>query len=246
MRFLTLGVLFVVGCSTGTTPFVEQIYPLAVQQADGGAWLVDLDGGRAFIANGNPGMTGLTGPKGERGETGLQGIAGPVGPVGPQGPQGLTPPSPTLYTADGGLIGYARWEGTNSQALRNVYLPGVNCLGEILWEPSTDGGSQIAPIRDAILFEGPNCSGATFVLSNAQLFPSGCYQEANDQRGLTYAAIQPMRPRRFVASSRMVLFNTPPNGMVIQCTPWNSNGVGVEVAPVTINPVQFPISIGLR
>lgn len=249
MRSFILAAVVLVGCNSNVVPASDALtVSLQVEQSDAGAWLIDSDGGRAFVSNGRDGVKGEKGDVGAQGAQGVQGIQGPQGIQGQQGiqgPQGLTPASPTLYSASGGVIGYGMHIG-NNDALRNVYVPGANCIASMNWDPTTDGGSQLAPIAEAIMFEGAGCSGAAFVLSNAQFFPSGCYREANDVNGQVFKAVQPLQPRRFVAASRMVLFSTPPNGQVLQCTPWNSTGVGVEVTFVTLPNVTFPISIGLR
>lgn len=248
MRSFILAVVVLMGCNSNVVPASDSFaVSLQVEQSDAGAWLIDSDGGRAFVSNGRDGVKGEKGDTGAQGTQGVQGIQGPQGIQGQQGiqgPQGLTPASPTLYSTDGGVIGYGMYLGNNN-ILETVFLPSERCLAYVGWEPSTDGGSQIQPIPDAILFEGTACSGVAFILTNTRFFPSGCYREANDPNGQIFKAVQPIQPRRFSAVSRMVRFSTP-SGTTVQCTPWNSNGVGVEVTFATLPKVEFPITIGLR
>jgi hypothetical protein len=253
MRSSILVVVLFLGCAGAgpVEPGSNIISGIIVEQEAGGVWLTDIDGGRAFIANGAVGSTGpqgaqgVSGTRGAQGEQGIQGIKGDNGARGERGVQGETPASPTLYSADGGVVGFAMFNG-NTESLRSVFVPSANCVATMEWEASTDGGSQLNPIREAIYYDGPACSGRAFVLFPSLHFPSGCYQEANDPSGQVLKAVQPIHPRRFSAASRMIRSQTAGGQFILQCMANNAAGTGVELTFASLPNVPFPVTIGMR
>jgi len=252
MRFSILVVVLFLGCAgAGPVESNNVTSGIIVEQVAGGVWLTDIDGGRAFIANGPEGSTGpqgtqgVSGTRGPQGEQGIQGVKGDNGARGERGLQGDTPASPTLYSADGGVVGFAMFNG-NTESLRSVFVQSSNCVATMEWDPVTDGGSQLNPIREAIYFDGPACSGRAFVLFPSLHFPSGCYQEANDPNGQVLKAVQPITPRRFNATSRMIRSQTTGGQFILQCMSNNAAGTGVELTFASLPKVPFPVSIGMR
>lgn len=250
MRYSMLAVaVLVVGCGS-SSPIAG--LPLSIQEVDGGLLFTTESGATAFLSNGAKGERGLVGAQGVRGEQGERGI-GEVGPVGPMGPRGAdgrngvdghTPQSPTLFGADGGVIGYAIFNG-NFNNMSEVYLKDTGCIANIDWD--NNGGNQVRALPVPVLFEGPSCSGVPFVLANSSYyFPSGCFREPNDPNGTSYKAMQPMQPRHFVAGSRLVTGTLEDGGTQTQCQQYFSSGTGIQVTQITMPVVSFPVTVGMR
>lgn len=251
MRYSILAVaVLVVGCGS-SSPIAG--LPFTVSEVDGGLLFTTQDGATAFLSKGEKGERGLVGAQGVRGEAGERGFQGDVGPMGPMGPSGAdgrngidghTPQSPTLFGSDGGVIGYAIFNGSFN-VMSEVYVKDTGCIAHIEWD--NNGGNQIAPLPTSILYEGSSCSGTPFVLAQSSYyFPSACYRDGNDLTNTSYKVIQPMTPRYFVSGSRLVTGTLEDGGTQTQCQPYIVNGFGAQVAPTTLPSVGFPVTVGMR
>ncbi len=108
---------------------------------------------------GDQGATGLNGPKGEAGAQGTKGDSGEIGPVGPQGlrgPSGLAAAGPQLAIIDGTSERIYPVFGNRAQIDTNMWR-------------FDSGTGAIIPVGKlgevAEYFRGPNCSGASVLVS---------------------------------------------------------------------------------
>lgn len=192
----------------GTSAVTVQQADGGVQCPTGGVMLKDMDGGVAFVCN------GAQGPQGQQGIQGQQGVQGPVGPM---------PTTLMLYTTDGGELGNPIPYPGNSNEFDFVFIKDTKCVSQVVWD-SADGG-YIPGIQASVSFDGPNCTGRTFVMASNSFWPAGCYFDS----GITYRAKKPMNIGTMTAQSRLY---TASNGT--SCITWTESGRAVEVERVTL------------